>query len=270
MTPYHNDRLNKTDKEFILIWSLILAVCLGIWLLVMGFFLPPSAEAEPIEVFDMLILDPEIVTPTNITSWNPDTQQIESPIFYTPFTEYINNRPITYIPQAVFAQQGETLDDLPTYALAKFHWWLFGFVFLPEGQRQYADCVGGIKFAQELMDDTPLVDQPGHPAYEFVKAVRQYQVPFDAIQNFFDVSLPPTLEDGIAHAKAALATLDNTVFHVHACLQTRYDWKRRVQLRVNEVCFKYSDALQEAGYSANQAAALRKSLEACRVIAIQQ
>lgn len=266
-----------------LVWLMLLSFCVAAW----GVILYPfAADAEPIEVLDMLSIDLDNRTPTNVVYWSwdeyddcVDTFQsfevclpfgVVSEVFNAPFVEYINNAPVQYVSEAAFAQQGETFDSLPTYGLARWHWWLFGFVLLPEAQKQYAACVGSIEAYQTLLDDTPLISVFPHPAAGAVQSIRQYQVPFDALQNFQNVNLPPTREDAIAHARAGLASYNLNVFHLDLCQQTLEDWKRRVQLRVNEVCDRLFQEFKKSGKSTAVASKLVKDLEACKVIAIGQ
>lgn len=111
---------------------------------------------------------------------------------------------------------------IPTFGLAKFHWWLFGSDVLPRAQRQYADCVGEIKGYQKLLGMSPLIDDPSSPLYHIVTTIREYVVPFDAVQHvdIRDGSVPPDLFSAQVHAEASVFSVNLTVYHKGLCRQT--------------------------------------------------
>ena len=158
----------------------------------------------------------------NVTYWDEASNTIVSEVFNAPDVEYIDGVHVVQITGPALG--AGSLFDLPTFALAKFHWWVFGFVLLPEAQRQYADCIGHIKGWQKRNHLSPLIDEPGHSLYPYVLAVRQYQVNFDNFQSqfgaLFDPSRPPTKDEAIIDANAALQTFNDTVHHVNACNDT--------------------------------------------------
>jgi hypothetical protein len=221
----HN--MNKECMKHLAVWSAILIFCATVWVTFLLLVTPATAHAQSGppqgEVLDMLYF-PGTRTSTNVTYFDENTQSIVSEEFLAPDIFYINNRPVKQISQAQFAAQGETFQDLPTFALAKWHWWLIGFVLLPEAQRQYADCVGQIKAFQKLHGLSPLIDAPPFPLAIIVESIRQYTVPFDNFQSqfgaFFDPLRPPTKQEAIVDAEAALMSYNVTVHHVGLCHST--------------------------------------------------
>lgn len=123
-------------------------------------------------------------------------------------------QPITFSPVDVQRK----LENIPNFGLAKWHWWLFS-QQLFRAQRQYAGCVERVKQSQRLLGLSPLVDEPGSPLRNLILAVREYEVPFDPIQNVSNKELPPNREIAIEHIKAAIAGYNLTVSHVWACTQ---------------------------------------------------
>jgi hypothetical protein len=111
---------------------------------------------------------------------------------------------------------GRQLNDIPSFGLAKWHWWLFA-QQLFRAQRQYAGCVERIKQSQRFLGLSPLVDEPGSPVRDIIVAVREYEVPFDPVQNTSNKNLPPSREIAIAHIQAAIAGVNLTVLHINAC-----------------------------------------------------
>lgn len=130
-----------------------------------------------------------------------------------------------------------TLDSIPSFGLAKWHWWLFGFEVLPRVQRTYSDCVGQIKALQKLLRKTPLYDDPKSPTFSEVVATREYMVPFEPIQYYAgaNVNLPPRREDAIAEARAAIASVNAGVYMVGKCKTDLYwleqEAKRRITVK---------------------------------------
>lgn len=125
------------------------------------------------------------------------------------------------------------LETLPTYALARFHWWVFGADILPRAQRQYADCVGRIRAYQELLKISPLIDGPSSPLLPVVEAVREYRVPMDPIQRENGLADgPPTREDAVRHAIAAADTVNVTSANTALCEVMAHFFKKKVQRRM--------------------------------------
>lgn len=123
--------------------------------------------------------------------------------------------------------QGSPLDPsrsvfaIPTYPLALWHWWLFD-QQLKRAQRQYADCVGRIRLAQELLGEYPLIDdQKLSPLWPTIRDIREYEVPFNPIS-------PQTLEFARANADAAIFSTNLTVYHIGACEGTAASYKARL------------------------------------------
>jgi len=117
---------------------------------------------------------------------------------------------------------GREFAKIPSFGLARWHWWLFS-QQLFRAQRQYAGCVERIKQSQRLLGLSPLVDEPGHSLHDIIMAVREYEVPFDPIQNPSNKTLPPSRELAIAHVEAAVSSVNLTVLHTGLCRQTA-DW----------------------------------------------
>ena len=171
-------------------------------------------------------------TPTNIT-YLDSTGTITSEVFLAP--DIIDDfGPISYIGGSPI-DNARIIDALPTFGIAKWHWWLFGFVTLPRAQRQYATCIGEIRAYQKLLGVRPLLDDPGSPLYAVITSVREYFVPFEPIQQIEeeDIHLPPDLERAKAHVGAALFTHNLTVFHLGLCKQTAsyFEGLARARLR---------------------------------------
>ncbi len=110
-----------------------------------------------------------------------------------------------------------SFDNLPNYGLAKFHWWLFS-QGIHRAQREYAECVAKISELQ-LLQGEPLIDSPDGVDYPGIVAIKEYEIPFEAIQNISGPDRPPSLRDAIEHVKAAVATLNITVAAVFNCHQ---------------------------------------------------
>lgn len=108
------------------------------------------------------------------------------------------------------------LSALPTYALARYHHWLFSEV-LQRSQRQYADCVGRVRAYQTLLGVYPRIDDADSPRLLEVNSVREYLVPMDPIQNKEDVTRLPRKRDAIEHAEAAIASINERVYFTGLC-----------------------------------------------------
>lgn len=218
----------KECMKHLAVWTMIIIGCALVWVAILSLVTPATAKAQEQptppqgEVLGMLFF-PGTATPTNVTYYDTDTQQIVSEVFHAPDVNYIDGRCVKPVSEAQFAAQGETFEDLPTFALAKWHWWLFGFVLLPEAQKQYSDCVGQIKAWQKIYNVYPLIDDPAHPLYPIILAIRQYQVPFVNFQNLFgstNPELPPTHFDAIVDARAAVDSYNVTVYNFNLCQDT--------------------------------------------------
>jgi hypothetical protein len=136
---------------------------------------------------------------------------------------YIGNSPLD-------AQR--LIEDLPTFGLAKFHYWLFGFETLPHAQKDYARCVGEIRAYQSLLGISPLIDEPGSPLYDTVNSVMHYLVPFEPVQRFYgDLRKPAGIEETKIHAIAAIQSHNITVYHVGLCRQTAENFRAIVKSR---------------------------------------
>lgn len=113
------------------------------------------------------------------------------------------------------------IESLPTFGLAKFHWWLFGFEVLPHAQTDYARCIGEIRAYQRLLHLSPKIDDPASPLYALIMQIEHYIVPFEPIQRFaYDTSGPPGLEEAKAHARAAIDSVNITVYNTGLCKLT--------------------------------------------------
>lgn len=109
-----------------------------------------------------------------------------------------------------------SFDNLPNFGIAKFHWWLFSQA-IHRSQRYYSDCVSKITELQLLLGE-PLIDSPSSVDYPGIVAVKEYEIPFEAIQNISGPDRPPSLRDAIEHVKAAASTVNNIIFATHSCL----------------------------------------------------
>jgi len=87
---------------------------------------------------------------------------------------------------------------------------------IARAQRQYADCIGSIRELERVMGRPP-IDGPSSPALEHINGVREYEVPFEAIQNTDDPTEPPRRIDAVVHAIAAVDTANNIVAERKLC-----------------------------------------------------
>lgn len=139
----------------------------------------------------------------------PDTVQDFAPV------GFIENSP---------RDPGRTFDKIPTFFLAKFHYWLFSQALF-RAQRQYADCVAGIREIQIAMNVSPVIDGDGSPLKEIVNTIREYEVPFEALQKNYAPTIPANLEDAIVHVVAAVASVNLTVANRTVCEWSREAWR---------------------------------------------
>jgi len=102
-----------------------------------------------------------------------------------------------------------TFDAIPNFGLAKFHWWVFS-QGIHRAQREYTECISRISELQMAKGEIP-IDSPNSSEISAISNVREYEIPFEAIQNINTTSLPPTLRDAIEHVKAAAATINAIV-----------------------------------------------------------
>lgn len=206
--------MDKVEKTILLIISIMLMISIGM----------TYSKAELVEeIPGILWVDRQNTTPTNVVY--TDTQgQLVSEIFHAPEV-IIKYGPMSYLTESN-TDPGRMIANLPNYGIARWHWWLFGFVLLPQAQKEYGACVDQIKTYQQLLGEYPLIDDELHPAALTIVSVRDYQVPFDALQNHLDVTKPPTLVDAKAHTEAALFSYNITVYHIQLCHGTRdyYKW----------------------------------------------
>jgi len=174
---------------------------------------------------------PNTKIPVNIT-YLDDTGIIISEKFESPAVIFDGNRHVDFI-DASPIDPSRKIENIPTFGLAIWHHWLFS-QQLFRSQREYADCVGGIKILQKLLNEKPLIDEGS--IKDIVLNIREYIVPFEPIQNMFsedlDYSLPATREDAINHIEAAIASVNVTVFHVGLCRQTLASYERRVRAKL--------------------------------------
>lgn len=185
------------------------------------FFPTSSLRAAPTVV-------PNVKQDTNVTYYDNSTNKIKSEVFKAPVAKF-DDAPVQPL-LASPIEASRLIAGLPNFGLAKWHWWLFG-TMLAQAQRQYADCVGRIRQAQELLGELP-IDNPANPLYPTVNTVREYTVPFEPIQNFYSLTRPPSLEEAKAHAEAALATYNLTVYHIGFCEQTAAGYKAKIKSKM--------------------------------------
>lgn len=185
-------------------------------------FAATVAEGQLVEEMPgVLYVDRTNTTPTNVTYTK--NGQIVSEVFHAPEVVAVHN-PVSFLTFSTNNPERE-IDAIPTYGLARWHWWLTGFVLLPMAQKQYGECVAQIKVYQELVGHTPAIDAPNSVLHGIIVSVRDYQVPFDALQNHQTKTLPPTIEDAKAHFAAALVSYNINVYHIGLCKQT-LNWYR--------------------------------------------
>lgn len=156
-------------------------------------------------------------TPTVVCYYNPTLSQTLCPIFQTPHL-LIPTSPSTHIANSPI-DASRLLSSLPNYPLAAFHHWLFGFPLQSQAQRQYAGCIESINLLLSLIDPAhpSPIDIPSSPEYDTITTIRDYLVPFQAIQNLSNPTLPPTLKDAISHTEAAISSYNVTVDYLEAC-----------------------------------------------------
>lgn len=218
-----NNVLYNVLLASIIIVALVFGICVGAAV---------SAQAEVIEeVPGVVFLNRENPTPTNVVYTNHNGE-IVSEIFDAPET-IVKNGPVPYVFEST-TDPGRIVDNLPDYPIARWHWWLFGFVLLPTAQKQYAECVGKIKAYQELLGETPLIDGEGSIWKATIESIREYLVPFDAIQrpSWHPRDVPPTLQDAKDHVVAAIIGYNNTVYHTGLCHYTAAYYKSLVVERI--------------------------------------
>lgn len=125
-------------------------------------------------------------------------------------------------------------DALPTFTLARWHWWLLGFDVLGRNQRQFSDVIGEIKGYQRLLGETPLVDEPGSQYYDVIIAVREYLVPFEPVTTYSPDKWKylPGKQEQIDHLKAAVASINVTTYYkgLYRGLAAYYKEKARAKL----------------------------------------
>lgn len=123
-----------------------------------------------------------------------------------------------------------SIEDIPNFHLTEFHWWLFGFEILPRAQRQFADLIGEIKGYQRLLGHTVLIDDPQSPFYTIIIGVREYLVPFKAVETDyeFNETLLPDLAHMKQHTLAALDSINTTVFFKGMFKPIRDEYKKQV------------------------------------------
>lgn len=109
-------------------------------------------------------------------------------------------------------ENGRSIENLPNYPIARYHWWLLGFDVLPRLQRKIADTVGQIRVYQTLLGIYPRIDDPDSPRLPLVNALREYLVPMDALQNASNPARQPRLEDAITHSRAAIYSINERVY----------------------------------------------------------
>jgi len=131
---------------------------------------------------------------------------------------------------------GRMLEDIPNYGLAKWHHWLFERVLF-RAQRQYADCVGQIRILQLLLGvpANQLVDSPTVPWIEELWGVREYVVPFEPISQINPAPyVQNTTAYTVAHAQAALDSLNINVYYLGLCEGTRDQWYAEAKKRMRK------------------------------------
>lgn len=162
---------------------------------------------------------------TNVTYFDPSSWTIKSEVFNSPDLTR-DTGVVGFLNESVI-NSTRSLDQIPTFALAKFHWWLFSNV-LHRAQRQYADCIAGIRENQLLLGES-LIDGEMSPDRAVIDSVRDYEIPFEAIQRPEpgDKIYPPTKDDAIMHARAAIASVNGTVANRMLCEYVREAWRMR-------------------------------------------
>jgi hypothetical protein len=143
--------------------------------------------------------------------------------FNAPTVLFETDTPVKYIDASPLDPSRDVF-NLPTFALAEFHWWIFD-VERERSQQQYAECVGQIKLAQEFLGEYPLIDDPIHPLHARITSVRNYVVPFNPIN-------PRTLDSARANAHAAIGTVNLNVYETGLCKSTLAQYKQRVFIKL--------------------------------------
>jgi len=108
-----------------------------------------------------------------------------------------------------------TFDKIPNFGLAKFHWWVFS-QGINRAQREYSDCIARISEIQKILKE-PQIDDENLFDQSFIEGLKEYEIPFEAIQNTRNISNPPSLEDAIEHVKAAVVGLNLMVYANIGC-----------------------------------------------------
>lgn len=129
---------------------------------------------------------------------------------------------------------GRDLLRLPTYAIARYHHWVFSEV-LSRIQRDIAGCVDRIGLVQELVGYRPIIDSPYSPRLIEVVSQRDYLVPMDPIQRADgDYTKPPRLSDAIEHVIAAIYSINERVYYLGLCEEEARRAKELIQRRLQE------------------------------------
>ena len=171
-------------------------------------------------------------TPRNVV-YSATDGRIVSEVFQAPdivrdFSDvsFIDTSPI---------DSNRVIERLPTFGLAIWHWWLFGTEVLPHAQKDYARCVGEIRGYQKLLGMSPLIDEPGSSIIDTVRQVMHYLVPFGIVERFDYLGgrrVPPGIEEAKAHARAAIDSINLTVYHTSLCKQTAAYLQSAVRARM--------------------------------------
>lgn len=173
-------------------------------------------------------------TPKNVT-YTATNGQVTTEVFQAP--DIVRDfSDVTYLFSSPVAAD-RAIERLPTFGLAIWHWWLFGTEILPHAQRDYMRCVGEIRNSQMLLGvpQNQLIDQPGSPLYGVVHQIADYLVPFGVVERFDYLggpTVPPGIEEAKAHARAAIDTINLTVFHHGLCEVTAAWMREQVKARM--------------------------------------
>lgn len=174
--------------------------------------IPTGALAQTLSE-DGIPLPTGETTPVNVCYTGEDGKVVTE-IFDSPEIEKDVGQ-VPFIDLSVI-DPGRLIDDIPTFGLAKWHWWLFGFDILPRAQRQYAQCVERITVYEELLGWSLTTDGVWR---ERILSIMEYTVPFEPVQNPYSVKKPPTKKHAIDHIKAAILGVNITVNETGLCTQ---------------------------------------------------
>lgn len=175
-------------------------------------FILLSSVALAVEPDGIPNVVPNSFTPVNVC-YTADSGEVIHEIFNSPNVS-LDKGPVSMLLLSPI-DAARSFMRIPSFGLAKWHWWVVSQGIF-RAQREYTDCVGAIREHNIILKEMKF-DAPNSPFTPGIDSIREYEVPFEAIQNTFNPTTPPRKEDAIQHLIAAIATFNSGVAHVQAC-----------------------------------------------------